>query len=558
MKRKTTALVPLWTEEGQGLRGTPWTVYPRPQMVRNDWMCLNGDWDFIADHRPARVIRVPFCPESLLSGIAETYPKGAHLIYEKKFTVPDSWDGKHILLHFGAVDQLCEVFVNDCKVGEHVGGYLSFSFDITSALVEGPNTIRVNVTDELNHRYPWGKQANNRGGIWYTPTSGIWKTVWLEPVCEKHIESLKIDVTLHSVTIAANGVQNGAVTLQGQVYDLVDGKVTIEIERPQLWSPEHPHLYAFSVTSGDDTVSSYFALRTLETKTVDGVPRLCLNGEPYFFNGLLDQGYWSDGLYTPATPNGFTLDIETMKKLGFNTLRKHIKVEPEEFYYQCDRIGMIVFQDMVNNGEYSEIHDGFFPAILGMTRLGDTRWSPKKKTREMFWSHMEQTIRTLYNHPCICLWTVFNEGWGQFCADEGYDRAKALDASRFVDATSGWFWQSKSDVASQHIYRRPIELDAKDARPQLISEYGGYAWKLDDHSANLDRTYGYADCKTRDAFADALNKLWESEVRPLAKAGLCGAIYTQVSDVEDEVNGMFTYDRKVLKVDGDMDLSVHF
>ena len=324
-----------------------------------------------------------------------------------------------------------------------------------------------------------------------------------------------------------------------------NGRVRIDLPSPRLWSPEDPYLYRFTLTAGEDRAASYFAVRRLSIERREGIPRLCLNGKPYFFNGLLDQGYWSDGLYTPADPACFAEEITAMKALGFNTLRKHIKLEPERFYYECDRLGMIVFQDMVNSGEYRFFRDTALPT-LGLRRRDDRRLNTDGETRKNFLSAMEETVELLRFHPSICLWTIFNEGWGQFCADDAYRRLKALDPTRFVDSTSGWFAQKESDVESRHIYFGPLRLGGED-RPQLLSEFGGYVWKVPGHSYDADRTYGYRIFKTRESFVSALRGAYKKLI-PLAKKGLCGAVWTQVSDVEEETNGLVTFDRAVMKV----------
>ena len=542
MKKNT--LHKRFTAEGRSLPAVPWERYPRPQMEREDWLCLNGTWDFSFGETRTR-IRVPFCPESLLSGV-ETAPRiGQEMTCRRTFAVPQSWSGRRVLLHFGAVMRSAAVFVNGVEVCRHFNGYLPFSADVTDVLNGGENELCVRVVNDLDPRYPWGKQKIRRGGMWYTPCSGIWQTVWLEPVPERAVTSLRIRNGLDWVEIEADSVSDGEITLDGGRYPLVGGRTRIDFDRPRLWTPEDPYLYRFTLTSGGDRIRSYFALRTLSTETVDGVPRLCLNGRPYFFNGLLDQGYWSDGLYTPATPDGFMTDILAMKSLGFNTLRKHIKIEPEQFYYDCDRLGMIVFQDMVNNGVYRYVRDTVLPTIHLQSRR-DARLNRDAETRRIFLESMEETVRRLENHPCICLWTIFNEGWGQFCADEAYDRLKTLDPDRFIDSTSGWFHQKKSDVDSLHIYFDPLH-SGKEPLPQLLSEFGGYVWKLPEHSFNTEKTYGYHKFDTREEFVAALRALYGSLI-PLAEQGLCGAIYTQVSDVEDETNGLFTFDRAVLKV----------
>ncbi|MBO4873600.1 MAG: glycoside hydrolase family 2 [Lachnospiraceae bacterium] len=538
----------LLTEAGEKLTGMPWNTYPRPQMVRENWTCLNGPWRFGTDRAVEEEIRVPFCPESLLSGIRRDFDRQKEFFYLKKFSCPKPSKNERVLLHFGAVDQIAEVYINSFYVGHHEGGYLPFEFDVTEYLREGENELFVEVTDALDHRLPWGKQKKKRGGMWYTPVSGIWQTVWLETVPETYIRSLKISAGLNWVKIRAEGITDGYVTLEetDACYPLQDGQVRIEFEEPRNWTPETPNLYWFTVQSGEDTVRSYFALRELSVKEINGKKRLCLNGKPYFFHGLLDQGYFSDGIYTPAAPQCYEADILAMKSLGFNTLRKHIKVEPERFYYDCDRLGMVVFQDMVNNGSYRFLRDGALPTVSSV-RVRDQGLNRDAETRQHFLEAMKETVLHLKNHPCICYWTIFNEGWGQFQADKAYEWMLKLDKSRFIDTTSGWFHQTESDVDSLHIYFKALHLGTQDL-PQVLSEFGGYVWKDPEHSANAEKTYGYKIFDSREALAEALRKLYAEQVLPLVREGLCAAIYTQVSDVEDETNGMLTYDRKVLKI----------
>ena len=384
--------------------------------------------------------------------------------------------------------------------------------------------------------------------MWYTPVSGIWQTVWMERVPEIYIQRLRIENRGGSVTIDTGLSLPGTVTVAGLgEFPLEDGKVTVTPEKPRLWSPEDPYLYEFTVEAGEDRVESYFALRTLEVKTVGGYPRLCLNGKPYFFHGLLDQGYWPDGLLTPAAPECYADDILAMKRLGFNTLRKHIKVEPEEFYYQCDKLGMVVFQDMVNNGPYRFFRDTALPT-LGIQKLPDGGLNRDGKMRRMFLKCMERTVEQLRNHPCILYWTVFNEGWGQFRADEAYEALKALDHTRWIDTTSGWFRRSKSDVDSRHVYFRKVKLSGNGKKPLVLSEFGGKTWRAEGHVFNPDNTYGYGVCPDQEALGQAVETLYREEILPCVKRGLCAAIYTQVSDVEDEINGLLTYDRKLEKL----------
>ncbi|MBQ4424717.1 MAG: glycoside hydrolase family 2 [Lachnospiraceae bacterium] len=555
----------LYTKEGKRLADraagdasfVPWNTYPRPQMVRGAWQCLNGWWDFAAGEGeafPERIL-VPFCPESLLSGIHKTYEEEDTFRYRRRFRLELPREGRRILLHFGAVDQEAEVFVNGRLAGRHEGGYLPFSLDIT-ALVGEENELRVTAKDPLSHRLPWGKQKKDRGGMWYTPVSGIWQSVWLEAVPDNYIRHLDIQSGLDRVRIRAEGISEGTLRLEEEEESLLPGGVRefalkegcaeMMFERPVNWTPDNPKLYYFTLRSGEDEVRSYFALRSISSEVIEGVPRLCLNRKPFYFHGLLDQGYFSDGLYTPAEPALYEQDILAMKSLGFNMLRKHIKIEPEQFYFDCDRLGMIVFQDMVNNGEYNFFRDTVLPTV-GILKLGDRRPGIKAPVREAFYKAMEGTVRLLSPHPCICAWTIFNEGWGQFEADRAYEKLKKLDGSRLIDATSGWFHREKSDVDSLHIYFKKLHL-GKEKKPQLLSEFGGYVWKEPEHSSNTEKTYGYRILKSREEFLQALRALYEEQLLPLIGKGLCGSIYTQVSDVEDETNGMLTYDRCVLKI----------
>ena len=541
----------LMTSRGEALTGTPWTVYPHPQLKRESYINLNGRWEFAAGKPEftGSTIRVPFCPESALSGVEQHFGEGEHLWYRRSFSLPADFNRGKVLLHIGAADQMLQCWVNDVHVGNHSGGYDAMCFDITAALRE-ENEIRICCIDDLrNQSYPYGKQVMKRGGMWYTPVSGIWQTVWLESVPETHIEKLNIENRGYSVTISTVPALEGRVTVPelGE-FPLEKGTVTITPEDPRLWSPEDPYLYAFAVEAGEDRVESYFAIRSLEVKKVGRYPRLCLNGEPYFFHGLLDQGYWPDGLFTPAAPECYADDILAMKKLGFNTLRKHIKVEPEEFYYQCDRLGMIVWQDMVNNSDYNFLRDTALPTV-GLQKLSDRKLHADEVSRQEFLREAKATVNQLKNHPCICYWTIFNEAWGQFDSDSVYDWFRKLDDTRFIDSTSGWFRQEKSDVDSRHVYFRKVRLKGDGVKPLVLSEFGGKTWKVEGHIFNPDKTYGYGGCQTREELNDALVKLYMEEVLPCVKNGLCGAVYTQTSDVEDEVNGLLTYDRKVEKID---------
>ena len=538
----------LTTTAGETLHGMPWQVHPHPQMKREDWLNLNGAWDFSVDYEKKGSIRVPFCPESKLSGIGAHFDEGSILCYTRNFRLPEGWDKGRVILHIGAADQRADVFVNGKPAGTHKGGYEAFSFDITGFLKE-ENTLQVCCFDDLQDQsYPYGKQTLNRGGMWYTPVSGIWQSVWLEHVPETYIEKLHIENRGYSVTISIEPALGGSVHVAGVGrFGLENGSVTITPENPHLWSPEEPYLYNFTVEAGADKVESYFAIRSLEVNKIGNYPRLCLHGKPYFFHGLLDQGYWPDGLFTPAAPECYADDILMMKKLGFNTLRKHIKVEPEEFYYQCDKLGMIVFQDMVNNSDYNFLRDTALPTI-GIQTLDDRKLHADEVGRRRFLEGMEATVKQLKNHPCICYWTIFNEGWGQFDSDNVYDQFKKLDDTRFIDSTSGWFRRKKTDVDSRHVYFRKVKLAGDGIKPLVLSEFGGKTFKVEGHVFNPDKTYGYGGCDSLEALNEAVAKLYLEEVLPCIRKGLCAAIYTQVSDVEDEINGLVTYDRKVEKL----------
>ena len=545
----------LYTKEGES-NSSPSAVYPRPTMKRQSFFSLDGEWDFfVGESAPSEYnekIIVPFCPESLLSRVHRSIEKGQSLFYKKSFALPDNFVRDRVILHFGAVDCVCTLTLNGHKIGSHAGGYHSFCFDVTDALCERENTLCVCVEDELNGDYPYGKQKRKRGGMWYTPVSGIWQSVWMESVCEHYVKSLKIDTDASSATIYADTKSDGEVivkTPNGEMcVPLIDGKAGVNIENPVAWSPENPYLYEFTIKAGEDEIESYFALRTLEVKEVDGYKRLCLNGKPYYFHALLDQGYFSDGIYTPASAECYKNDIEYAKRMGFNTLRKHIKIEPEIFYYYCDKLGMVVFQDMVNNGNYSFVRDTALPTVGLQSFAVGKRANPKKKAREIFLREMKETVRQLYNHPCVCYWTVFNEGWGQFDADRMYTALRQLDTTRFIDTASGWFRAKNSDVESLHVYFKKIRLK-KSQKPVVLSEVGGYSYKIPEHSFNMTKTYGYGKFSDGEEFHSAVERLYEEQIIPAIERGLCADVYTQLSDVEDETNGMYTYDRKVEKAD---------
>ena len=357
------------------------------------------------------------------------------------------------------------------------------------------------------------------------------------------------DVPLEVVSAQQNA--DGTVTVttpHGEIsVPMRDGVARVDLPSPCMWSPEDPYLYEFTLQTESDAVRSYFAIRILDIRKIDGISRLCLNGKPYFFHGVLDQGYFSDGIFTPASPKCYDNDILAMKNLGFNMLRKHIKIEPSYFYYACDRLGMIVFQDMVNNGDYSFLRDTALPTV-GLKKLSDRYLHRDTATRQAFMRAMEETVAQLRNHPSVCCWTIFNEGWGQFDSENMYHRLKEMDSTRFIDTASGWFHGATSDVESEHVYFKPVKLKPS-VKPIFLSEFGGYVYRVDGHVFNPDKAYGYRIFDDRQKFEDALIALYEKEVIPHIGRGLCATVYTQLSDVEDETNGLLTYDRKVCKAE---------
>ena len=533
----------------------PWQIYPRPQMKRDSFLCLNGEWDFTiskdADRPLAfdRKILVPFAPESEASGLSLHHEVGEWLHYRLRFSLPDGFvSGGEVLLHFGAVDQIARVTLNGRLLSEHEGGYLPFSLSVKETLEE-QNELWVAVRDDLDHSYPWGKQKRDRGGMWYTPVSGIWQTVWMEALPEGAIRSLRIEQTLENATLTfeSDAPVLRVVLEDGTVVPVTDNRVTIVPKQIHPWSPEHPYLYTFRAETESDTVESYFALREIAIGTVGEHPRILLNGEPYFFHAMLDQGYYRDGIYLPSTPERMEADILFAKQMGFNTLRKHIKIEPMVFYHWCDLHGVVVFQDFVNNGDYSFLRDTALPTV-GLKRLCDRLLHRDPVTRERFLKAADETVAHLYNCPSVLYYTVFNEGWGQFDADSAYERYRAADPSRIFDATSGWFKRSKSDVRSEHVYFKKLKQGRSDGRPFVVSEFGGYSLRIADHTFRKEN-YGYKLFQTEKELTDALVALYENEVIPLVGKGLCASVLTQLSDVEDETNGLITYDREYIKVD---------
>ena len=547
-----------WTDQVD--RNQPLPEYPRPQLARADWMNLNGPWDYAitaGTRQPAAYegsILVPFSPEAELSGVGRSLKSGECLWYHRQVLIPAQFGGKRLLLHFGAVDQTATVWVNDRQAGSHVGGYLPFTLDITDLIENGAADIVVRVTDDTEKSgLTRGKQRSKRGGIWYTPQSGIWQTVWMEAVPESYVKNLLItpDFDSAAVEIAAEIVGNELAYAQfnGQSY-LLPARIPVPDFEP--WCPENPKLYGFTVTCGEDLVQSYFAMRKFSVeKDEKGVPRLFLNNRPYFHNGLLDQGYWPDGLYTAPTDEAMIYDISTAKAMGFNMLRKHIKVEPLRWYYHCDRYGMLVWQDMpCGGGRYDPLIVSA-PLVTNIHLRDTAYWlfgRSDSKARAQFKAELGAMVNHLVNCPCIAMWVPFNEGWGQFDAAKMYDFVRSIDPTRTIDHASGWHDQGVGQVVSRHVYFRKYAFKAdKKGRAVLLSEFGGYNHHVSGHCFN-NKNFGYKNFETPAQLEIAIEDLYQRQIGPAKMEGLAAAVYTQLSDVEDELNGLMTYDRKVVKI----------
>ncbi len=594
--------------------------YPRPHFVRDSYINLNGYWEYLftpvnaKDEIPSEMegkILVPFSPESFLSGVEKRLNPDQLLWYKKDLPrLTRKSTSSRFLLHFGAVDQFADVYVNNALVGSHSGGYLPFTLDITDFLNYLPdqksttiNYLYVRVRDTSDSSYhSRGKQTLKRGGMYYTAQSGIWQTVWIEEVPETYIREIKIhpEKDLHSVTIEVSTNKKSKVTVKIPGHEMIKSpesttahsvflgsdcsfssdtypsvgvdhsavtpayyKFHFTIDNPHLWTPEVPYLYPLQLECGEDKVSSYFAIRTFEVKCDDrGKPRFFLNDKPYFLMGVLDQGYWPDGLYTAPSDDALIYDITEMKRLHFNMMRKHIKIESARWYYHCDRLGMIVWQDMVSGGSsYAKPVVSYlptlFPKVFGRMPDGPAYYKTFSRSssegRREWLDEMKNTIRYLYNVPSIATWVLFNEGWGQFNAAGATIMAKELDNTRPIDQASGWFDEGSGDFRSVHNYFRPLGVEEdKKNRAFVVSEYGGFTCHIDGHSS-VDRVFGYKKYDTLDELGVAYYNLINADLKPLIPKGLAGAVYTQVSDVEEEVNGLMTYDRKITKINPDID-----
>ena len=575
----------------------PLAEYPRPAMRRDSCEILNGPWQYAITQTaeyPAAwqgSILVPYSPEAPASGVGRTLQPGQWLHYHRLFA-PPAGEGGRVLLHFGAVDYACAVQVNGHLAGGHRGGYWPFTLDITD-LLNGTdrNSLWVAVQDPTGHgTQARGKQTLKPGGMFYPAQSGIWQTVWLERVPDNYIQTLTVtpDYDARTVTVRVHTakpggavnlwamVRAGGVTIAedwGSDEADQDGEVTLNIPEEHFfpWSPDTPFLYDLTVgtnqgeEAGLDTVHSYFALRKWScAPDAHGVLRFCLNDKPILLNGLLDQGYWPEGLYTPPSDAAVERELSEVKALGFNLLRKHAKIEPQRWYYHCDRLGLIVWQDIVNGGSaYNLWFVTYLTNVLQplLRRFPDGKAAysllsrAKPAGREEYAHELADTVQALRCHPCIACWVPFNEGWGQFDAGKAVQALRALDGTRLVDEASGWFDQGGGDVHSLHNYFYPLRIRPQK-RTVALSEYGGIAWPMPGHEPP-HKTYGYGTAKDRQELTARYKKLQLKTVLPQLEKGLSALVYTQLTDVEDEVNGLFTYDRAAVKPDANAVRSVN-
>lgn len=568
-------LARLYTPWGENLNPeNVWPEYPRPQMRRKDYHMLNGIWEYTIVPCEGKTIcpgekfqkegniLVPFSPESLLSGVERQIKPKEYLWYQREVAFGEQ--AGRCILHFEAVDQQATVYINGIEVMHHEGGYLPFSVDVTEYASESKVLLQVKVRDVSDTSYvSRGKQKLKRGGMFYTAQSGIWQSVWFEWVPDNYVESYRITPYYDEAKVvielqSKNPFQNVSCEVDGTECTLIrDGNV-VELAFAEgafeSWTPESPYLYQFVLKADEDEIVGYFAMRcfTLE-KDEKGIPRVCLNHEPYFQHGILDQGYWSDGLMTAPCDEAFVYDIELVKNAGFNMIRKHIKIEPLRWYYHCDRLGIIVWQDMLNGGtDYCMPWTCYFPTgFPGLAKhIKDHHYRLQSRVsaegRKAWEEECMATMDYLYNVPSIAVWVPFNEGWGQFDAARIAKDMKKKDSTRLIDHASGWFDQGEGDFRSVHNYFRKLKVELEPNRAFVISEYGGFACHLKEHSS-VGRIFGYKVFDTPGKLSEEIDKCFREEIFPLISKGLCGAVYTQVSDIEEEVNGLVTYDRKVVK-----------
>ena len=545
----------------------PLSEYPRPQFKRDSYICLNGYWEYAIrkeEKIPSKFdgqILVPFSPEVEKSGFNKTVLPDDYLFYKLHIELPKEFIKDKVILHFGAVDQIAEVFVNDQFVVKHIGGFLPFEMDIKPYLDDNKATIIVRVQDTTNASYhSSGKQALKPEGIWYKPQSGIYMPVWLESVKTGYIESIKItpDIDEKVVKISFKSSNKSAkLNLKNQIYEIeTDKENIIPIKNMELWSPENPCLYEFTISNEVDEVSSYFAMRKVSLmQNEKGMKVIALNNKPYFMKGVLDQGYYQDGLLTPNSDEDYINDINLIKSLGFNVSRKHIKIESMRWYYHCDRLGLLVWQDFVNGCTKYDFWLNQVPLFVRY-KINDHRYKKffreNEEGRKEALNEFMETIDLLYNCPCIVYWTIFNEAWGQFDAKEIYQELKLIDPTRIYDHASGWHDQGSSDVKSMHIYKWRVKVPSKfklKGRAYVCSECGAYILDKRLKEAKKKEGFIYLLFNNKEDFQKEYIRFINEEIIPAKKRGMSGFIYTQLSDVEEEMNGFVTYDRKEIKVD---------
>lgn len=540
----------------------PLPEYPRPQLQRDSFLNLNGYWDFCVTKGEEpdfkEKILVPYSPETKISEIERKILPDDVMWYQTAFTLDENFLKEKTILHFGAVDQSAEVFVNGKFAFSHIGGYTSFSGDISSFVTVGENILLVKATDVSDTSYhSRGKQKTNRGGIWYTPQSGIWQTVWLESVEKLYVKNIRFTPIFEEnaviLRVFSDFNENCSAVVEGEVYNFKTNEdYKIKLESKNYWSPENPYLYDVEIVLGNDKVKSYFGMRKFSVeKDENGVKRIFLNGKPYFHNGVLDQGYYPVGLYTPVSDEAYINDIMFLKNAGFNMLRKHIKIEPLRFYYHCDRLGLLVWQDMINGGENYNLLTISSPLITGISFKDNlyTLFARKNKEgREEYKRELTEMVNSLYNCVSVCMWVPFNEGWGQFDAKEIVDLILKLDNTRLIDHASGWHDQKIGDFKSLHIYFKPVKFKKdKQGRCVILTEFGGYNYRIKGHAFS-EKDFGYKRFKSEESFYTALKNLIHNEIIPAKEKGLSASVYTQLSDVEDELNGLITFDREEQKL----------